>query len=59
MENLITLDMVNKNESSLERIFTSLQLNILKKRLQKKELDANERTYYYKYIKPKNHKGRP
>ncbi len=53
MENLITLDMVNKNESSLERIFTSLQLNILKKRLQKKELNSNERTYYYKYIKPK------
>ena len=53
MENLITLDMIDKNESILERIFTSLQLNILKKRLQKKELNANERTYYYKYIKPK------
>jgi len=54
MENLITLDMVKKNESNLDgRIFTSLQLNVLKKRLQKKELNINERTYYYKYIKPK------
>ena len=54
MENLITLDMVNKNEDILsKRIFTNLQLNILKKRLQKKELDSNEKTYYYKYIKPK------
>ena len=54
MENLITLDMLNKARNELEgRIFTSLQLNILKKRLQKKELDANEKTYYYKYIKPK------
>ena len=54
MENFITLDMVNKNEDNLDgKIFTSLQLNILKKRLQKKELNVNERTYYYKYIKPK------
>src|SRR3989344_1459563 len=54
MENLITLDMGNKNEDILsKRIFTNLQLNILKKRLQKKELDSNEKTYYYKYIKPK------
>lgn len=54
MENLITLDMVNRARDELEgRIFTSLQLNILKKRLQKKQLDSNEKTYYYKYIKPK------
>ncbi len=54
MENLITLDMLNKARNELEgRIFTSLQLNILKKRLQKKQLDSNEKTYYYKYIKPK------
>ena len=54
MENLITLDMLNKARNELEgRIFTRLQLNILKKRLQKKELNTNEKTYYYKYIKPK------
>jgi len=54
MENLITLDMVRKSESQLKgRIFTELQLNILKKRLQKKQLNSNERTYYYKYIKSK------
>ena len=54
MENLITLDMVNKNEKILSRrIFTDLQLKILKKRIQKKKLNINERTYYYKYIKPK------
>ena len=54
MENLITLDIVNKNEKILSRrIFTDLQLKILKKRIQKKKLNINERTYYYKYIKPK------
>lgn len=54
MENLITLNMVKENEDKLEGIiFTSLQLNILKKRLQKKQLSSNEKTYYYKYIKPK------
>lgn len=54
MDNLITLEMVNKNEEVLNRrIFTSLQLDILKKKLQKKDLNSNEKTYYYKYIKPK------
>ena len=54
MENLITAEIVEKNESLLEkRIFTKLQLNILKKKLRKKDLNINEKTYYYKYIKPK------
>jgi len=54
MENLLTLKMVEENQDMLVgRIFTKLQVNILKKKIQKKELDNNERTYYYKYIKPK------
>jgi len=54
MENLITLEMIEQNQNILVKtIFTKLQLNILKKRIQKKTLNNNERTYYYKYIKPK------
>lgn len=54
MENLISLGMVEKNKGLLERkIFTKKQLNILKKKLENKPLDANEKTYYYKYIKPR------
>ncbi|MFH1182407.1 MAG: hypothetical protein V1702_05595 [Candidatus Woesearchaeota archaeon] len=54
MENYISLEMVERNEHLLiGRIFTQLQLNILKKRLRKKVLNGNERTYYYKFIKPK------
>lgn len=54
MENLINLEMIEENEKMLVgRIFTRLQLDILKKKIQKKALDINERTYYYKYIKPK------
>lgn len=54
MENLISLEIVTKNEKILSpSIFTKLQLNILKKKLQKKTLNANEKTYYYTYIKPK------
>lgn len=54
MENLINLEIVKRNENLLKgRIFTDLQLNVLKKKLQKKPLDINEKTYYYKYIKPK------
>jgi len=46
--------MIERNESLLVgRIFTKMQINILKKKLQKKKLDSNERTYYYKFIKPK------
>ncbi|MBS3158882.1 hypothetical protein J4206_06365 [Candidatus Woesearchaeota archaeon] len=54
MENLITIEMIEKNQDILlGRIFTKLQLNILKKKLNNKSLDTNEKTYYYKYIKPK------
>jgi len=54
MENLLNVEKITENEKLLEkRIFTKLQLEILKKKLQKKELNSNEKTYYYKYIKPK------
>lgn len=54
MENCLNLELIEKNESLLEgRIFTALQLSILKKRLKKEHLDSNEKTYYYKFIKPK------
>lgn len=54
MENQINLDIVERSESLLKgRIFTELQLNILKKKLNHKSLNINERTYYYKFIKPK------
>ena len=54
MENLINLDLIIKNQAQLEdRLFTSLQLNILKKKLKKQRLNSNEKTYYYKFIKPK------
>jgi hypothetical protein len=52
MENLLNLGIIEKNES-LGKIFTELQLNILKKRLKHKSLNSNEKTYYYKFIKPK------
>lgn len=54
MENLINLRMIEENQDMLiGRIFTKLQLDILKKKIKKKALDSNEKTYYYKYIKPK------
>ncbi|PIN72492.1 hypothetical protein COV21_02005 [Candidatus Woesearchaeota archaeon CG10_big_fil_rev_8_21_14_0_10_45_5] len=54
MENYLNLELIEKNESLLEgRIFTAIQLNTLKKKLQKKHLNSNEKTYYYKFIKPK------
>jgi len=54
MENLLNVEMLEKNRSLLEgRIFTEMQLNILKKRLKHTPLNSNERTYYYKFIKPK------
>ncbi len=54
MENLIRLNSVLKSEDVLRgRIFTSLQLEILKKKLKLKKLNSNEQTYYYKFIKPK------
>jgi hypothetical protein len=54
MENYLNLEIIEENESLLEgRIFTAMQLDILKRRLQKKTLNSNEKTYYYKFIKPK------
>ncbi len=53
MENL-TLGMVNRAEKELQgRIFTSRQLEVLRKRLQHLPLTVTEKTYYYKFIKPK------
>jgi hypothetical protein len=54
MENYLNLELIEKNEPLLKgRIFTAIQLNTLKKKLQKKQLSSNEKTYYYKFIKPK------
>lgn len=57
MENLnklINLESIVRNEAVLkDRLFTDIQFNILKKRLSNKALNVNERTYYYKFIKPK------
>lgn len=54
MDNLISLEKLNSNENLLRKhIFTDLQLNILKKKIQDKKLNSNEKTYYYKFIKPK------
>ncbi|HIH32489.1 TPA: hypothetical protein HA235_07330 [Candidatus Woesearchaeota archaeon] len=54
MENLIDLGLIEKNTRLFKgRIFTEMQLDILKKRLKKKSLNNNEKTYYYKFIKPK------
>ena len=54
MENLITLAQLKKNEPLLlKHIFTSLQLRVLKKKIKHELLNNNEKTYYYKFIKPK------
>lgn len=54
MENYLNLELIEKNRSLLVgRLFTAMQFNILKKKLQKKTLNSNEKTYYYKFIKPK------
>ncbi len=54
MENLTRLNALsNCGDLIKSKIFTELQFNILKKKLEKKDLDSNERTYYYKFIKPK------
>jgi len=54
MDNLINIAQVQKNEALLRKhIFTNLQLNVLKKKLRNQTLDSNEKTYYYKFIKPK------
>lgn len=54
MENYLNLELIKKNRSLLVgKLFTAMQFNILKKKLQKKTLNSNEKTYYYKFIKPK------
>jgi len=54
MENLISLEQLQKNENLLRgHILTELQLQVLKKKIQNKQLNSNEKTYYYKFIKPK------
>lgn len=54
MENFLNLDLITRNESLLiGKVFTKMQFGILKKKLQKKELNSNELTYYYKFIKPR------
>jgi hypothetical protein len=54
MEKFITIDMIEKSDLLIDaKLFTKLQIEILKKKLQNKKLDSNEKTYYYKFIKPK------
>jgi hypothetical protein len=54
MENYLNIRMVEQNRRLLlGRLFTELQLGILKKRLHGQSLNSNERTYYYKFIKPR------
>ncbi|MFH1212205.1 MAG: hypothetical protein V1659_04750 [Candidatus Woesearchaeota archaeon] len=54
MEYLLTAEMFEKNRALLKgRIFTELQLDIIRKRLSRQSLTGNEKTYYYKFIKPK------
>ncbi len=54
MENLINIKTIEKNEHLLKgKVFTEMQINILKNKLQGKQLNSNEKTYYYKFIKPK------
>jgi len=54
MEKLLNLKIIEENHLLLEkRLFTRMQLAILQKKLQKKALTSNEKTYYYKFIKPR------
>lgn len=54
MENLIDLGRLLKVKEQLDgRLFTRLQLNVLEKKLKNQPLDNNEKTYYYKFIRPK------
>ncbi|MCC7574842.1 hypothetical protein KO361_04585 [Candidatus Woesearchaeota archaeon] len=54
MEKFITGEMIEKTNLLVDtKLFTELQIKILKKKLQNKKLDSNEKTYYYKFIKPK------
>ncbi|MFH0701571.1 MAG: hypothetical protein V2A62_03990 [Candidatus Woesearchaeota archaeon] len=54
MDNLLSLEKLRINEPLLRKhIFTDLQLKVLKKKIQNQQLNSNEKTYYYKFIKPK------
>lgn len=54
MENYLSLELIEKSEQLLVgRLFTQIQFNVLKKKLQHTALNSNEKTYYYKFIKPK------
>jgi len=54
MENYLNLELIEKSEHLLVgRLFTQIQFSILKKKLQHTALNSNEKTYYYKFIKPK------
>ena len=54
MENPISLKELKENEPLLKKhIFTTLQLKVLKKKIKQQKLNSNEKTYYYKFIKPK------
>ena len=53
MENL-TLAMLNQAKAQLTgTIFTARQLEVLQKKIQEKPLNTTEKSYYYKFIKPK------
>lgn len=54
MENCLNPEDIEQSKSQLVgTIFTQIQYNILKKKLKKLALTNNEKTYYYKFIKPK------
>ena len=54
MENPISLKELKENEPLLKKhIFTTLQLKVLKKKIKQQKLNSNEKTYYYKFSKPK------
>lgn len=54
MENLINLSDLKSAEKELKgRVFTERQLGVWKKKLAGEQLTLTEKTYYYKFIKPK------
>jgi len=52
MDNLY-LFAVHRNDSALRQFFTERQLAVLQKRLEGTNLTTTEKTYYYKFIKPR------
>ncbi|HLC80694.1 MAG TPA: hypothetical protein VJG31_02890 [Candidatus Nanoarchaeia archaeon] len=54
MENFISLQQLQKAAPLLKKhIFTSIQLKALQKKIKRQTLSRNEKTYYYKFIRPK------